>query len=380
MAISFNVSTNVRNARASGPRFDPDQLPSTYTAPSSKAGGCFLIPFALLWGGIPTGGLVAALVAGKFHPAMLFLLCFTVIGLGLLALGIHLLFATTQYHLAPDFVGMRSHGLFGRKEWREPIGNYQGVLVTSETRSTGGKHSSTYTVYVIKLHHPDPKRVLVLSESLDEGGQRPLGEQWCRRLNRPALEPGGPGGGYVTRAVEDLDKSVRDLVQEGKLQVRFDPRARPPEPLAVQRDGDAFDISFRAARLPLIAIFIMFAIPTGLIVAWALIPGAPLGLLIAGIVIDLVFTLVVVLSVVTRTRVRVSPQGVRYAQLLPWGEMGVQEFAAAEVESVRVGRGPRETADGVLIASDRATGTVGTGLPPEALAWLRDCLLATLSK
>ena len=75
----------------------------------------------------------------------------------------------------------------------------------------------------------------------------------------PAVEKDGEQ--LVKRDVEDLDKSVRELVTEGKIEVRFDPSQRPPKGLTVRVDGDALDITVTKKGMPVVGSLIGLAIP-----------------------------------------------------------------------------------------------------------------------
>lgn len=105
-------------------------------------------------------------------------------------------------------VQVRTRGLFGRREWREPIANYRGVrLREHHMRKEGvGNIATTKTYHVIELVHDDPGRILPLY--VREGGEAPrhVQEAFARRFELPALAP--DGGGETARPFDALDTPI----------------------------------------------------------------------------------------------------------------------------------------------------------------------------
>ncbi|MCE9615121.1 MAG: hypothetical protein K8T26_12655 [Lentisphaerae bacterium] len=181
----------------------------------------------------------------------------------------------------------------------------------------------------------------------------------------------------MERQVEDLDRPVRDLVRDGKLRVEFDP-AHPPAGLTFQADGDALDITV-VPRGGLKALPIMLVIPAVFIYLGFFVDRAPVAFGVIGSLFAAVILAVVVWGWVAREQLRVSRDGVRVRYVTRWGETAGRQVAANAIEMVRVGRERDGSAPAVLIESDEATLTFGAGLKPEAMEWVKQCILRVLA-
>ncbi len=100
---------------------------------------------------------------------------------------------------------VKTRGLFGRREWREPLANYRGVRLREQhTRDQGvGNVSSTKTYHVIELVHANAARTLPLYVRQGADSPRDIQEAFARRFDLPALAP--DGGGETARAADALD-------------------------------------------------------------------------------------------------------------------------------------------------------------------------------
>src|SRR3990172_10032397 len=76
MLMRINLGSS---AAAFTRRLDVTALPATRVDKGAKGAGIFMMIFALVWGGVPTLMLIASIASGKFEPAMLFMLIFSVI-------------------------------------------------------------------------------------------------------------------------------------------------------------------------------------------------------------------------------------------------------------------------------------------------------------
>lgn len=92
----------------------------------------------------------------------------------------------------------------------EEIDRYAGIAYCEEFHA-GSKNSSPYTFYIVELYHTDTKKTVIAYPSNSVHGVRAIWEDSCRQLNLPAIEK--VGRTLIKRYVEDLDKSVRDLVK-----------------------------------------------------------------------------------------------------------------------------------------------------------------------
>jgi hypothetical protein len=256
--------------------------------------------------------------------------------------------------------------------------------VLSRSRHVRTKNSS-YTLYLVELLHGDPKRTVNLYTARRQEGWRGKWEAYARWLKLPALEEGE--GDVVAREVEDLDKPVAELIDEGKLAVDYDILNQPAEGLAVDFEGDAVVATCTRPQVTLLGLLLFLAFPAVfLYVGFFLGEGDAVdrigrlvvgamgilfgGLILAGLVWDRV----------TRRRLRIAPDRITVTTFGPWGEGRGRSLEAAEVEGVRVAREHENRRPAVLIESDKRTLAFGRGLPEASLQFLRNAVLAKIAK
>jgi len=322
--------------------------------------------------------LVVQISRGEFKPELLPLLLFTVIGGGLFAAGLWMVTRVRTTVFDGTAVSVDSVSIFGRKQWTEPLQRFKGILSRSEYHS-GGKNSASYTLYIVELFHDDRKKRINLYESRRDEGLRGIQEDYCRKLNMPALE--GEGTQMVVRAVEDLDKSVRELAREGKLEVAFNPSATPPADFVLRPGENRLEIEINKHAIPFFGTLLMLLIPGVFIYLGFFIEGAPFIFGVVGVIFLLVFIAAIIWSCVARQVVHVSPAELHAFYRTPWGETGGTKLVADRIESVHIGnktQGQGQSA--VLLTSDQATLSLGAGLPPASQEWLKNCILAVITR
>ena len=375
--MQVNLNSGTRGAL--GKRMDLSTMPAVHTERAPRSSGVFLLIFSLVWGGVPTAVLVGALVNGHFQPAMLLILLFTVIGSGLFILGLRTLTNVTTIRFDEHDVSCESKWIFGYKSWRESLANYPGVVQRSEYHS-GGKNRPSYTLYIVELHHDDKHRRVRLYESRSNDGIRPIWEDYCRQLGKPALED--DGGTLRARPVEDLDKSVRELAKEGKVDFTFDPSVPPPQGLTLSVQGDVLQVAMRKAKTSLPGMLLFLAIPSVFIYIGFFIKNVPVLFGVIGLIFLAVFLAAAVWAQVATAVLDISRGGVKLYWVTPWGNTPGMAMASDAIESVRIGApaaGNTRT-EVVLIHGDAATIPAGQGLDRAALEWLRNCILAVVTK
>ncbi len=340
--------------------------------------GVFLVIFALIRGGIPGLIFISIISSGEYDPAMLFILLFPAIGIGILLFGLYNLTFRETIRIDATNVTRETQSIFGYKYWTEPLQRYPGILQRTERRS-GGKNSSSYTLHIVELHHEEKKKRITLYESRSPNGFRKIWEDYCRQLNKPALE--GGKGNMVSRAVEDLDKSVRDLAREGKLEVDFDSRKPPPAGFDLRVDSDQLRVTLPRTKSSIIgSLFIMAFAGVFIFIGFG-IDDAPVAFGIIGLLFLLLVLGGLAWSRVTRQVLQIGRDRVRIFHETPWGDTAGKVLDARQIETVRIGhvrsKGER---DGVLLVTDEATKKIGEGLPPEAQNWLKNCILAVITR
>lgn len=374
MEIQFKIGS------ASGDftkRIDLSSLPVTHVDKSSRLLGFFLMVFGLFWGAVPAMMLVSALSGGRFDGGMVFAVVLAGIGAAMVLGGFNLLFGSTTMAFGVHGLTVTKKSLFGSRQWSDEFRSFEGVLSRSEYHS-GSKNSPSYTLYVVELKHNDAKKTVRLYESRSDLGFRAVWEDYCRQLNLPALEL--DGARTVKRDAADLDKSIKELVKEGKLKVDFDPTRPPPRELALRVDGTVLEFTVvRKKASSLAGMFIMLAFPAVLMGIGFLVKGVPAPVGVVGAVLFALFLLFSVWSMLTREQIRIGGDEIQTRQLTPWGVSGGEAVRSSEIETVRIGTEDGRGQDSVLLETDAGIVSIGKGLSAESLTWLKNCVLRVIS-
>lgn len=376
----MRLNLNASNLKG-GPitKLDLDNLPLDYEDKGSRSTGIFLTLFSLAWGGIPTVALIFIIASGQFEPGALAILLFTVIGAGLFFLGLKMLFKRKKLHIDHEGVRVDEKGLFSASSWSEPFSSYTGVSSREEYHS-GGKNSPSYTLYIVELAHEDKEKVITLYSSKSQEGHRKIWEDYCRKLNLPAVEKDGDG--YLKRDVEDLDKTVAELVQEGKIDVDFDPSQNIPQELSVRPEGDELAIIMNRKKSVVGGIIgLLFGLGFPGVFIWVgfFTKNGPIMFGLVGVFILLAIIAGVTFGMLTKPCVRVSKERVTLCWVGRWGEMFPRSINSAEVESVKVYKKDGTAHDAVWLVSDANALSIGQGLQREALEWLKSCILKVIA-
>ncbi len=289
-----------------------------------------------------------------------------------------------EWTFAADGVEHRWRGLRGWRQWTEPMAAYRGILCKEEYHS-GGKNSPSYTLYLLFLEHgTDPKKTVQLYSSRSSEGFRAKHEHYARLFGLPVLIP--TESGIQERAVEDLDKSVRQRVAEGTLEVTFDPMAGPPGArLAIAVKGDALIIWTLCGPLGRAGKVVG---PILLLAGLGFAVGGPFAgegaLTVLWTIGGILETAGLVLTFGDRSfrqELLLSPKEMRSRWRTPFGMFGVRVVSANEVEEVVV-RTPTGSRGFTMVQAigDRATVSYGIGLTKAEKEWVRDCIVAVISK
>jgi len=326
----MNIKTWIANSFDDMIEFDLGPLPVTHVQPPRALLGLIVgvVPAVV---GIPmiVDALRDCLATPDNWLMLLFAMFFTALVIGALVVGLWLLTGRTITRLDLETVSQEKVWCLGRRTWSEPLRNYKGVVYRSEYHA-GSRNSPSYTLYIVELHHANPGKRVKLRQSRTEAGVRGLWAESCRLLGLPALEKVGED--LVEHEAGDLGKSVRERAREGRLVVAFDPTTHPPPGLAV---------AVRGATLRV-------AINNGF---WLARPGLDVG-----------------------------RDSIRYYRRMPWGESHGKVWKTDAIEDVRICKPVGERRDAVQLCSNDGTMSFGQGLSREGLEWLKNCVLAVVTR
>lgn len=376
-----------RRRRGRGPELD--LAPDAQTLPvhaEKKGSRAAAVVLSVLSAGA-AGGAVALFIAAPLNGTLVKLLVAAAPGLAAVALllgGAHTWVSHREWDFTPSQVEHRRRGLFGPQEWTEPLSDYAGVLSKQEFHS-GTQNTPSYTLYMLFLQHRTNKRRTVkLYQSRSPDGFRARLEHYARLFGLLALIQ--TADGIEERRPEDLDKSVRERVAEGSLDVTFDPSSAPPgNRLSVRVEGGTLTIRTRGNALGAAAWLIPLLMLVGgvatVVVGLILnVPSRPV-LLLAGVLANVVATVALAAVRAVTEELMVSPTEVRKRWRHPWGTFREAAAPANEIEEVVVRTPPQSHGVTTVQAiTDATTVHFGIGLPRAEKDWVRDCIIAVISR
>ena len=267
---------------------------------------------------------------------------------------------------------------FHREEWSEPLAAYRGVSWRVVRTGDAQGHPGRRVFQVIELIHPNPARTVPLYVRETREDVRGAWQGFARLLDLPAID--ARDGAPRTRAPGDLDKSLRTLADEGRLEVPAPPAGRPPAGLDWQgeRAGgvETLVVRLHVRRFPALA-YAGVVLAGAFLVYAGLAQQALLGVIVGG-----------ALAGLTAWCWLYEPGHPRELRLtrteLTYDDSNLitseqRTIPLAAIEEIHLARPKRLVNRGALvISSDRGEIRTGQGLSPEALAWLRDWLTAAV--
>jgi len=297
--------------------------------------------------------------------------------------------------LSPTMVTLRRTALHRTGQWMEPVANYQCVRGRLEQRRrTSGRRGSSETVtfIIFELVHPDPDKTIRLSErefglvegaslvwAAIQGGGDPLRQEleaFAHAFRLPIVQQTPEGS--IERPYEDLDKSVGELIQEGKVKVDFEPDAPPPHGLRVQMQDGVQVVTLVGHELVpprnrlLGGAFGCFFFLVGAAILF--VAGACAGILPMAMG---ALALVAVTLTPKDVLLYIGPDTIRCTWRKRGGEQDAWTVNTAEIEDVQAFGKRRQ----LVLLGDKVARNVPTAatLNEEAMQWLRNCILANIS-
>ncbi len=272
----------------------------------------------------------------------------------------------------------------------EPLRAYQAVRYRETTLPAGMYGSGSRTHCYIELVHPDEARTVPVLSRAGHGQFRARLAEYANAFALPAREM--DSGRQVRHEADDLDKSLRERIDEGTVKAEFDPTKTPPEGLLVTPGTGAIEIVLPVTWVPwfaiagLLAISAGFSLPMWLEVevetAFDLVMVAAVGVAVFCCAVG-----VFVLGVVRRRVIRITDTHLERGHRFPmFGYWAAEKYALADIETVsvhapgtlRTGRTTTYTAPKLRIVGKGQQIDTGLGLKKEALEWLRDTLTAAI--
>jgi hypothetical protein len=421
MADDFDIKVDILSA--------PGEMPLHVRAATGGRTGIARIALGALIGiagfTIWTGAmpLVPLLEAGQSK-----IVAVAVVGVGLILMlrGVFSRSRDLEYVVTPESVEQVTGP---GKGWTEPLSAYRGVSWRRR------ESTEEWTRHVIELAHPEPGRNVPLFarasgrankrdtfnlvrdafKSAQEGETdlsalkaegnrlarqatgddvRDVWEGLSALLQVPAID--ARSGEKHVRDVADLDKSIADLADEGKIRRAWDDRPAPAslkvERLGDETSGEALKVTILASPLPSVIGPVFLGIG-GIVILTGLF-NFHFGAILSGVLLG---GMPMVMKKLERGRERfitISRDALAYENPMRQGTSR-EDFTArlSDIERVHVAR-VGHTAQGrvvtsalaeglagkvLVISTDQRERRIGTGLPNEALEWLRDYIESAIA-
>lgn len=354
-------------------KVDLSTLPRTVDLSPKRGGAVVQIVFGIAWTVFIWSMLID--VRQEDLPVLLFAVPFSLIGLGLALNGLATLRRKRSAVFRGDGVEVEGRGLWGAESWYQPYTAFKGVLHREEVVKR--KNSST-TYQIVELLHDDPKRCVLLYVRPTTKLPRERWENYARLLKLPALEAGAAG--VVERDHGDLDKSLKDLVDEGKVSHAFDPDAEAPRGLYVERrDADSLKVVITAGRYPLWFLALFMLAGAAMTVGAFFTDENPYALFGAGLLFGGLPGWMLVRDRAARREISLDRRRLTVTDALRSSRHSRDGLMLDEIESIAIRPARGNSGRELVIASDRGPIHVGLGLSKEALAWLKDFITAAIA-
>lgn len=300
---------------------------------------------------------------------------FTLTGLILLILGIKMRSYREEVTIDSEKVTMRKRTFSGFTEWTERIIKYKGLLYRAVFHAAT-KNNPSYTMHIFELVHDDTSRNIVVCEIRSTESMRKMHEEYCRMLNIPAVVM--DAGAVEVRDAVDLDKSIKQLADEGKLDVDFDPGKPAPAGVKLRIIGDDLEITMHR-KLNAGAFVSLLAVALIMIFAgYGTKTNAPLWFIIGAIML-FIAACMCISSYMIHEQVIVRKESVDTQIITPWKAIAANRMYTKFIEDVRVDKSIKTGIDVLYIESDEKVMTIGEGMSVETLQWIKRCILKVMT-
>ena len=270
--------------------------------------------------------------------------------------------------------------LNGKKlRMKEKLAKYDGVRFRIEFAQLG---FISRNKYIIELSHKNPEKCVPLYISYRGKNARRLWEYYARTLGLPALVM--TADGLVSRKIEHLGKSVKELKKIGELKVDFGISTMPvPKNAAVVWRSDKIVLKIRktvwdAYNVLAIAVITCAAILIKFIENLA--PNLNRGGFMIFYGVMAFFIIMAVIILFRKDKIVIKKYKIVNVHKFFGFSKKHGEMAKSDIEAIDITPNPATGRCFVSIISDKKTIVFGKKLPPEDLRWIKNFLLYELTK
>lgn len=266
----------------------------------------------------------------------------------------------------------------GRKKvnYSEAINNYEGVQLRIEFFQWGFVNRNRY---IIELRHKNRNKVAPLYISTSGSKIREIWKRYAKTLNLPALIQ--TDDGLVKRDVEDLNKSIKVLHKEGKIENSYDRKAPLPSSILLVRKKDKTVLKMAKICWDVYNLMLWFIVTlaAGFIIGTIVRAvygkiGNPWTILIIDVVIGglLIWG---VMNLFRKDKIVIKAKKIVIVHKFPLGNFKKDEIQKNDIEAIVVTENPATGRYFLSLTSDEKSVIFGKKLPIEDLNWVRKYLI-----
>lgn len=319
-------------------------------------------------------------IKASFLTVELFAFIIILIGLGLIAGSI---FSFNRYkHISFDgknFTITYAPSFRVKHQITESLENYIGVRLRVLFIQTG---IFNHTRYIIDLYHQDSDKIIPLYISTHDKDIRRIWEGYAKTLKMPALSIGDRG--LVRREYTDLDKSLQELADCGKLPFIASGKFPAPETLDIEEKRNITIIRPIGIYWDIFSLLFLFIILSAIFVlltsgVYLTILGLtiPLKYWIAGGI--LLFVAVYwLIQLFHAYQLEITPDSVAVIMTLFNSPRKKEAISVKKIENIELTYSPTMDRYSLAIISDERVITFGSRLPVSDLLWLKDFVIRKL--
>ncbi len=267
-----------------------------------------------------------------------------------------------------DLVRVTEKGLF-TTNWNEPVSAFIGVL-PRKIIALGGEQSPDF-LHLVELVHPDKDKNLLLYKTPGKKRMRKLWEDAACALDLALLEE--TDDGIVSRASDDLQKSVRDLAAEGEISVDFDADAQPPTGVMWKHVEGELHVTLTVSATSYGRNILYFLGAAFMILlAWQEVIEGDYRVIagVAGAIGAVVFGGILLMGVIAKQRIVITSSEFRYFLETLFGTFGHKSMPLRELESAR------RVSEGKLVMESGTASISISGVGKPQLLWFERFILA----
>ncbi len=343
----------------------------------------FMLALALFFGGTYLADLLGWTPAeGSIEPEVERALI--LMAAGLVFLAVWNLSGAHDVTLKGKTLRIRRRGLFGSRVDELTAEAFQGVAhETLRCQKLGWNWSPHFGIYPtisdvtlqrLLLVHPQHSWQVLLRQDLDDEVPRKEWEGYAKRFDLPLLI--GDGEQLHERQPENLDKTLRQLAEEGRL---AGPATAGPPPwsLSLTSAPDRIVITVRRPAVGWRWFTAAAALPPALLIGG--IANGPSTIWSTTGPLIVLFMAVVAYLALARPQIIVTRERIGRYLMLPFLQARLRDdLALGDIEQINVRKISGDRHRSLLLSGDAGSLVLGRGLPASHLEWLRDYLTGAI--